>query len=282
ESRVGDLVGDRRGTANLRDVTYPLEQPVGDAWGTPRSNRERAGSVVGEVDTEYCRRATDDLLHGGIVVVVEPQYRAEAVTQWSGHERESGGGPDEREARQVDPHRPGRRPLADHDVDRVILHRRVQHLFDDAVEAMDLIDEEHVPLFQVGEDRDEIALTLDRGPRRHAQVHPHLGGNDRREGGLAQSRRAVEKDVVEGLLASSSRLDEDAEIVLHPVLSDVLVQASWPQRSIEPGVLVPVLPAHHAGSVGIVGRHVYQPLLQQAATSFAAAVRCSKYTAIRT
>src|SRR5690606_9252335 len=83
ECRVGDLVGDRRGTANLRDVTYPLEQPVGDAWGTPRSNRERAGSVVGEVDTEYSRRATDDLLHGGIVVVVEPQYRAEAVTQWS-------------------------------------------------------------------------------------------------------------------------------------------------------------------------------------------------------
>jgi hypothetical protein len=65
---------------------------------------------------------------------------------------ESGRRPDEREARQVDPHRPGRRSLADHDVDREILHRRVENLLDDPVQAVDLVDEEDVAGLQVSQD----------------------------------------------------------------------------------------------------------------------------------
>ncbi len=37
-----------------------------------------------------------------------------------------------------------RRALADHDVELVVLHRRVQHLLDHRGQAMDLVDEQHV------------------------------------------------------------------------------------------------------------------------------------------
>ena len=63
--------------------------------------------------------------------------------------------------RQGQAHAARARPLADDDVDREVLHRRVEHLLDLPVEAMDLVDEQDIALIQVGQDRDQIALALD-------------------------------------------------------------------------------------------------------------------------
>jgi hypothetical protein len=49
-----------------------------------------------------------------------------------------------------------------HDVDAEIFHRGIEKLFDDAAEAMDLVDEEHVAALQRGEDADEILRLLER------------------------------------------------------------------------------------------------------------------------
>ena len=75
-------------------------------------------------------------------------------------------------ARELQPDGAGRRALADQDVEAAVLHGRVEHLLDRPVEAVDLVDEEHVAVLQVGEERGEVA-----GPGQH------------RAGGDAESRR---------------------------------------------------------------------------------------------
>ena len=48
---------------------------------------------------------------------------------------------------------------------RRLLQRRVEELLDDAREAVDLVDEQHVAGLQAGEDRREVADALDRRAR---------------------------------------------------------------------------------------------------------------------
>ena len=64
-------------------------------------------------------------------------------------------------SRQVEFDGTRRRSLTDHDVELIILHRRIQHLFHDRCEAMDFIDEQHVLRLQVGQECGEIAGTLE-------------------------------------------------------------------------------------------------------------------------
>jgi hypothetical protein len=92
------------------------------------------------------------------------------------------------------------------------------------VQPVDLINKEHITGFEVGQDRDQIAGTLDGGTGRHAQIDAHLGGNDRRQRGLAESRRTVQQDVIERFPALARRFDEDRKGRFHPLLSDVLGQ----------------------------------------------------------
>ena len=54
---------------------------------------------------------------------------------------------------------------------------------------------------EVGEDRREVARTLEHRPGGLAQVHAHLARDDVRERRLAQARRAEEQHVVERLAA---------------------------------------------------------------------------------
>ena len=100
----------------------------------------------------------------------------------------AGGGADEREAGQVEPDRPGGRALAEDDVDLEVLHRRVEHLLHHAREAVDLVDEEHVALAELGEHRGEVAGPLDGRARRDVHGDAHLGGDDPGQARLAQAR----------------------------------------------------------------------------------------------
>ena len=54
-------------------------------------------------------------------------------------------------------HRPRARPLADHDVELEVLHRRIEDLLDRRAHAVHFVDEEHLARLEVGEDRREIA-----------------------------------------------------------------------------------------------------------------------------
>ena len=67
------------------------------------------------------------------------------------------------------------------DIDAEVLHGQVEHLLGRAGDAVDLVDEEHVALDEIGQHRGQIARTLQRRARRDAQRGPQLGGDDHRQ-----------------------------------------------------------------------------------------------------
>ena len=136
-------------------------------------------------------------------------------------------------------------PLADHDVELVVLHRRIQHLLDHRAQAMDLVDEQHVARLQIGQQRRQIAGTLEHRARGLAQVDAELGGDDVRQRRLAEPRRPEDQHVIERLAALRARADEDLQLRLDLRLTDVLreaVAAGWPARPPPPRALaVPLM-----------------------------------------
>jgi len=78
--------------------------------------------------------------------------RSEAVAERIGKRAKTSGRSDERETRQIQLNGPGRRSFADDDIELVVFHRRVEHFLDHLVEAVDLIDEEHVAVIEIRQD----------------------------------------------------------------------------------------------------------------------------------
>ena len=72
-------------------------------------------------------------------------------------------------------------PFPDDHVDAEVLHREVQHLLGGPGDAVDLVDEQHVVLDQVGQHRGQVAGALQRRPRRQAQRRAEFGGDDHRQ-----------------------------------------------------------------------------------------------------
>ena len=82
-----------------------------------------------------------ELLRG---IKLQTEHHAEAVAQRAGHLSGARRRPDQGEARQVEPDRTRGRPLADNDIERVVLHRRIEDLFDRTVQTVDLIDKQNI------------------------------------------------------------------------------------------------------------------------------------------
>ena len=130
-------------------------------------------------------------------------------------------------------HRPRRRPLPHHQVELEVLHRRVERLLDDVVQAVDLVDEEDVAAVEVREQRGEVAGTLEHGPGGAAHADRELVRDDVRERRLPEPRRPAEEDVVQHVAARACRLDLHAQVLAHLLLADVLVERARPERRLD-------------------------------------------------
>ena len=102
---------------------------------------------------------------------------------------------------EVDLHRARRRPFADDQVELEILHRRIEDFLDRRIEPVDLVDEQDVALFEIGEQRGEVAGLGDHRPGGGAEIDAELARDDLRQRGLAEAGRADEQHVVERLAA---------------------------------------------------------------------------------
>ena len=99
-------------------------------------------------------------------------------------------------------------PLADHDVELVVLHRRIEDLLDGRAHAVHFVDEEHLARLEVGQHRRQVARLLDDRPG---------GGPDRDAQLVARSRRP----------ASSCRDRADRRAARDRAPR----RAAWPRRS---------------------------------------------------
>ena len=103
---------------------------------------------------------------------------------------------------------------------------------------MDLVDEEHLALGEVGQDRRQVARTLEHGsgrrPHRHAQLIPdHI-----RQRRLAEPWRPVQEHVIESLAAALCRRNRHLQVGPDPILSDVAVQGARAQAGFVLNVVV--------------------------------------------
>src|ERR1700690_4021718 len=123
--------------------------------------RDLVGAVGGDGDAKDARAAVDDQLELRLAVEIKPHRDAEAVAQRIGEQPGTCRGADQGEFGKVDLHRACRRAFTDDEVELKILHRRIKDFLDRRVEAMDLVDEENVAIFEIGEQRREIAGLAD-------------------------------------------------------------------------------------------------------------------------
>ena len=131
---------------DLGKVPDPAQHTVGDAGGAPGAAGDLHGPLRLDGDVQDPGAAGDDqgqLLRG---VQLQPQGDAEAVPQWSGQLPGPGGGSDEGKLRQVQPDGIGGGALADDDVERVVLHCRIENLLYRTVEAMNLVNKQNIIL----------------------------------------------------------------------------------------------------------------------------------------
>ena len=71
-----------------------------------------------------------------------------------------------------------RRSLPDDDVEFVIFERGVELFFEHRLQAVNLVEEEHLALAKVGKDRRQISLDDERRPRALLKAHVEFVGND--------------------------------------------------------------------------------------------------------
>ena len=107
---------------------------------------------------------------------------------------------------------------------------------------MDLVDEQHVAVLEIGQQRGQVAGPGQDGTGGDAETGAHLGGHDPGQRRLAQSRRSGEEDVVHGLAPLAGRLQHDPQVLDQLWLPDELRERPGPQ----PDLL---------GLLGAAGRH---------------------------
>ena len=179
--------------AHLGEVAHAAQQAVGDARRAARAAGDLARPRRLDRDVELRAPSGARSRPAPRRVEVEPQADAETVAQRRAEQSGARRRADQRERLQVELDRARRRALPDHDVDLVVLHRRIEDLLDDAVEAMDLVDEQHVAGVEVGQQRRQIARALDHRTGGRANVDAHLARDHIGERGLAEPRRTVEQ-----------------------------------------------------------------------------------------
>ncbi len=147
---------------------------------------------------------------------------AEARTQRGGHQARARRGANQREAVQNEGMNPRARALPDHQVNAVVLHRRVQNFLDGGNQAMDFVEKKYFLLLKRRQDRGQIALAFQQRAGTGLDHHAQFAGDDLRERRFAESRRAVEQHVIQRFAAAARRLDGDFDIFLHARLANVI------------------------------------------------------------
>ena len=130
----------------------------------------------------------------------------------------------------------------------IVLHRGIEDFLDRRIEPVDLVDEQHVALFQIGEQRREVAGLGDDRPGGGAEIHAELARDDLRQRGLAEAGRADEQHVIERLFARARRLDEHREVGARLRLPDEFGEPLRAQRGVR--VLVAALGGDEAAGRG--------------------------------
>ena len=181
--------------------------------GVPRLREAITEAASGSRDTsKQAGRALDDRRQLVDVVEVELANETESVAQRRRHQARSRGRADQREVRQIESDRPRRGATADHDIEAQILHCRIEDLLDRPRQAVQLVDEEHVAVLEVGKSAARSPGRDSTGPDVTRKPDAHLRRHDARERRLAQPRRTGEEQMVRTLMTGARRAQHDLKM----------------------------------------------------------------------
>nr|GEU28642.1 hypothetical protein [Tanacetum cinerariifolium] len=221
---VGRGLGDVAIAFHFRVIAHAAQQAVGDTGRAARAAGDFHRAFGVDIGLEQRGAAGDDLGQFLGVIKLEAGDDAEAVAQRIGQHAGARGGAYQRERLQVELDGTGGRAFADHDVDLVVLERRVQDFLDHGRQPVDLVDEQHIVRFQVGQNRRQVAGAFQHRARRLAQVDAHLARDDVGQRGLAKARWAEQQGMVERLLAVARGSDKNFELVADLGLPDIFIE----------------------------------------------------------
>ncbi len=223
----------RLGVVHERIVAHAAQEPVRDARRAPRTARDLGDRGGLDDEVEQGRGTLQHEFELGLVVELQMCCESEAISQRIGQEAGSGGRRDQGERREIERDARGAGPLAHHDVDPEVLHREVEHLLGRARHAVDLVDEQHLAGHERRQHRRKITGVLDGRAARHAQRPIALGGDDHRQGRLAETRRSGKEDVVGRAVLHRRGLQQELQLAAHLLLPDELGERARTQRALE-------------------------------------------------
>ena len=109
---------------------------------------------------------------------------------------------------------------------------------------MNLVEEKHLPLSHIGQDRCQVALDLKCGPGGLLKSYVQLVSYDRRQCRLSQPRGSEEQHVVEGLTPRPSSLQSDRQLLLCLLLTNKFVQVARAQLQLKRTFILGASRAH--------------------------------------
>src|SRR3989344_7076169 len=189
---------------------------IGDSGGVAASFGDFFGRVAGNFHSQYAGRAGDYFFDLFVGVKFQPEGAARKSRTQRGREHShSGGGGDKGERWQFQLDASRRRALADDDIQRPGFHRRIKDFFNSFVQPVDFVYKKYVSRRKIGENGSQVAHPFYGRAGSGLYLRPQLFGYQKSEGGLAQSGRAVKKQMLYTLFSLGSGLNKDAEVLFY-------------------------------------------------------------------
>ena len=112
-------------------------------------------------------------------------------------------------------------------------------------DPVDLVDEQHVALDQIGQDRGQVAGPLQRRAGGQPQRGAQFRGDDHRQRRLAQARRPGEQHVIRRGAAQLGPGQHQLQLLADLLLADELAHRPGAQRRLDVGVAGHLIGGHH-------------------------------------
>src|SRR4029079_12196459 len=138
---LGDSLGNLSRRLDLSIVAHPLDQPIHDAWGSSRTSGNFPCAFGCDRNPEHPRRACHDGLQLRWRIKLQPVDKAKSVSEWGSQGPSPGRRSNQRKPRKIQFPRSGRRPLTDHEIELIVLHRWIERLLDRGRKSVNLVDE---------------------------------------------------------------------------------------------------------------------------------------------
>ena len=230
------LINGRLASPHGGHITHATQQTVGDPGRTTATASDPSTGCWRQGNTEQISGSGDDRLQVLLAVELKPLDQAEPIPQRGTEGTRPGCGTDQGERGQIEGAGPCRAAFANGEIQPAVLHRRVEQLLSHAIEAMNLVDEQEFPGLQIHQQADDVPGTFEGRSTGDPAAHPQLFGQHERHGGLTETGRAVQQDVIEGFIPAQRRLNRDAENLFQLGLPDVIRQTFGPKTVIGTGL----------------------------------------------